>query len=89
MEAEEQIAQAGRERSLLRDKVTEEEIARIIQRWTGIPVSRLMEGEREKLLGLEDILHKRVVGQYEAVRLVSEAILRSCAGIADPNKPIG
>ena len=89
LEAEEQIAQAGRERSLLRDKVTEEEIARIIQRWTGIPVSRLMEGEREKLLGLEDILHKRVVGQYEAVRLVSEAILRSRAGIADPNKPIG
>ncbi|MBQ5583207.1 MAG: AAA family ATPase, partial [Ruminiclostridium sp.] len=75
--------------SLLRDKVTEEEIARIIQRWTGIPVSRLMEGEREKLLHLEDILHERVVGQEEAVRLVSEAILRSRAGIADPDKPIG
>ena len=89
LEAEEEIAQEGRARSLLRDKVTEEEIARIIQRWTGIPVSRLMEGEREKLLHLEDILHQRVVGQDEAVRLVSEAILRSRAGIADPNKPIG
>jgi len=87
--AEETIAAEGRERSLLRDKVTEEEIARIIERWTGIPVSRLMEGEREKLLHLEDILHKRVIGQDEAVRLVSEAILRSRAGIADPNKPIG
>ena len=89
LEAEEQIANEGRQRSLLRDKVTEEEIARIIERWTGIPVSRLMEGEREKLLHLEDILHQRVVGQDEAVRLVSEAILRSRAGIADPNKPIG
>ena len=89
LEAEEQIAQEGRQRALLRDKVTEEEIARIIERWTGIPVARLMEGEREKLLHLEDILHKRVVGQDEAVRLVSEAILRSRAGIADPNKPIG
>ena len=89
LEAEEQIANEGRARSLLRDKVTEEEIARIIERWTGIPVARLMEGEREKLLHLEDILHKRVVGQDEAVRLVSEAILRSRAGIADPNKPIG
>ncbi|RHR10312.1 ATP-dependent chaperone ClpB [Pseudoflavonifractor sp. AF19-9AC] len=89
LEAEEQIANESRQRSLLRDKVTEEEIARIIERWTGIPVARLMEGEREKLLHLEDILHKRVVGQDEAVRLVSEAILRSRAGIADPNKPIG
>ena len=89
LEAEERIAQEGKERSLLRDKVTEEEIARIIQRWTGIPVSKLMEGEREKLLHLEDILHQRVVGQDEAVRLVSEAILRSRAGIADPDKPIG
>ena len=89
LEAEEQIANEGRQRSLLRDKVTEEEIARIIERWTGIPVARLMEGEREKLLHLEDILHQRVVGQDEAVRLVSEAILRSRAGIADPNKPIG
>ena len=89
LEAEEQIANEGKARSLLRDKVTEEEIARIIERWTGIPVARLMEGEREKLLHLEDILHKRVVGQNEAVRLVSEAILRSRAGIADPSKPIG
>ena len=89
LEAEESIANEGKARSLLRDKVTEEEIARIIERWTGIPVARLMEGEREKLLHLEDILHKRVVGQDEAVRLVSEAILRSRAGIADPGKPIG
>ena len=89
LEAEETIANEGKARSLLRDKVTEEEIARIIERWTGIPVAKLMEGEREKLLHLEDILHKRVVGQDEAVRLVSEAILRSRAGIADPDKPIG
>ncbi len=89
LEAEESVAAAGKAASLLRDKVTEEEIARIIERWTGIPTSRLMEGEREKLLHLEDILHKRVVGQDEAVRLVSEAILRSRAGIADPDKPIG
>ena len=89
LEAEEAIANEGKARSLLRDKVTEEEIARIIERWTGIPVAKLMEGEREKLLQLEDILHKRVVGQDEAVRLVSEAILRSRAGIADPDKPIG
>ncbi|MBC5729709.1 MULTISPECIES: ATP-dependent chaperone ClpB [Eubacteriales] len=89
LEAEEAVAQQGREASLLRDKVTEEEIARIIERWTGIPVSKLMEGEREKLLHLEDILHQRVVGQDEAVRLVSESILRSRAGIADPNRPIG
>ena len=89
LEAEEQIAHEGKARSLLRDKVTEEEIARIIERWTGIPVAKLMEGEREKLLHLEDILHQRVVGQDEAVRLVSEAILRSRAGIADPDKPIG
>ena len=89
LEAEEAIANEGRARSLLRDKVTEEEIARIIERWTGIPVSRLMEGEREKLLHLEDILHQRVVGQDEAVRLVAESILRSRAGIADPDRPIG
>ena len=89
LEEEERIAADGKARSLLRDKVTEEEVARIIERWTGIPVSRLMEGEREKLLHLEDVLHKRVVGQDEAVRLVSEAILRSRAGIADPAKPIG
>ncbi len=89
LEEEEQTANRGRERSLLRDKVTEEEIARIIERWTGIPVSRLMEGEREKLLHLEEVLHQRVVGQDEAVRLVSEAILRSRAGVADPGRPIG
>ncbi len=89
LEIEEGYAQQGKEDSLLRDKVTEEEIARIIERWTGIPVSKLMEGEREKLLHLEDILHKRVVGQDEAVRLVSESILRSRAGIANPNRPIG
>ncbi len=89
LEEEERIANEGKARSLLRDKVTEEEIARIIERWTGIPVARLMEGEREKLLHLEDILHRRVIGQDEAVKLVSEAILRSRAGIADPNKPIG
>ena len=89
LEAEEAVANQGKEGSLLRDKVTEEEVAGIVERWTGIPVSRLMEGEREKLLHLEDILHQRVVGQDEAVQLVSEAILRSRAGIADPNKPIG
>ena len=75
--------------SLVRDKVTEEEIARIIARWTGIPVSKLMEGEREKLLHLEDTLHERVIGQDEAVTKVSEAILRSRAGIQNPNRPIG
>ncbi len=75
--------------TLLRDKVTEEEIARIISRWTGIPISKLMEGEREKLLALGDTLHKRVIGQDEAVRKVTEAIWRSRAGIANPNRPIG
>ncbi len=75
--------------NLLRDRVTDEEIARIVARWTGIPVEKLVEGEREKLLGLEDILHKRVIGQSEAVTKVSEAILRSRAGIANPNRPIG
>ena len=75
--------------SLLRDAVTEEEIARIVARWTGIPVSKLMEGEREKLLHLDDILHERVIGQDEAVTKVSEAILRSRAGIQDENRPIG
>ena len=89
LEEEERIAGEGKARSLVRDKVTEEEIARIIERWTGIPVARLMEGEREKLLHLEDVLHRRVIGQDEAVRLVSEAIIRSRAGIADPKKPIG
>ena len=75
--------------TLVHDTVTEEEIAGIVARWTGIPVSKLMEGEREKLLHLEDILHQRVIGQEEAVTRVSEAILRSRAGIADPNRPIG
>ncbi len=75
--------------TLVQDAVTEEEIAGIVARWTGIPVARLMEGEREKLLHLEDILHQRVIGQDEAVRLVTEAILRSRAGIADPGRPIG
>ncbi len=77
------------EDNLLRDKVTEEEIARIVARWTGIPVAKLMEGEREKLLGLEDILHQRVIGQDETVTKVTEAIHRSRAGIQDPNRPIG
>ena len=75
--------------TLLRNKVTEEEIAKIIERWTGIPVAKLVEGEREKLIHMEDILHKRVVGQDEAVTKVSEAILRSRAGIQNPNRPIG
>ncbi|MFR1983547.1 MAG: AAA family ATPase [Christensenellaceae bacterium] len=73
----------------MRDRVTEEEIARIVARWTGIPVSRLMEGEREKLLRLPETLHGRVVGQDEAVEAVADAILRSRAGIADPGRPIG
>ena len=91
LEAEEAKAEAAKEQSdnLLRDKVTEEEIARIICRWTGIPVARLMEGEREKLLHMEDILHRRVIGQDEAVEKVSDAILRSRAGIQDPNRPLG
>ena len=75
--------------SLLRNKVTEDEITKIISRWTGIPVAKLMEGEREKLLHLSDILHKRVIGQNEAVEKVSEAIIRSRAGISDPRRPIG
>ncbi|NCB05489.1 MAG: AAA family ATPase, partial [Clostridia bacterium] len=88
---EEEIAEKerGDDTSLLRDKVTEEEISRIVSRWTGIPVTRLKESEREKLLQLPDELHQRVVGQDEAVQKVSEAILRSRAGIADENRPIG
>ena len=87
---DEKLAEESRgQNSLLRDRVTEEEIARIVSRWTGIPVSKLVEGEREKLLRLESILHERVVGQDEAVTKVSEAILRSRAGIQDPNRPIG
>ena len=89
LEHEEKLAASAKESNLLRDKVTEEEIAKIVERWTGIPVAKLMEGEREKLLHLEDILHKRVIGQDEAVRSVSEAILRSRAGIQDPNRPLG
>ncbi len=90
LEEEERLAEtASHSDSLLRDKVTDEEIARIIERWTGIPVSKLMEGERDKLLHLEDILHKRVIGQDEAVTRVTEAIIRSRAGIQDPNRPIG
>ena len=77
------------EGSLLRDRVTDEEIARIVARWTGIPLAKLMEGEREKLLHLEEVLHERVIGQDEAVRSVAEAILRSRAGIQDSNRPLG
>lgn len=87
-EAENEKKHASANR-LLRDRVTDEEIAKIIGRWTGIPVARLMEGERQKLLALQDTLHKRVIGQDEAVQLVSDAILRSRAGIQDPNRPIG
>ena len=86
---EERRVQTAKESNLLRDRVTEEEIARIVERWTGIPVSRLVQGEREKLLTLDETLHKRVVGQEEAVQAVTEAIQRSRAGIQDPNRPIG
>ncbi len=86
---EEKKAEDAEKTTLLRDKVTDEEIARIIARWTGIPVAKLMEGEREKLLHLPQVLHRRVIGQDEAVQKVSEAILRSRAGIADENRPIG
>ena len=90
LQEEEEIADRDRgEGSLLRDKVTEEEIARIVSRWTGVPVTRLKEGEREKLLKLPELLHQRVIGQDEAVQKVSEAILRSRAGISDENRPIG
>ena len=87
--AEEAKAAEAREASLLRSRVTDEEIAKIVERWTGIPVSRLVQGEKEKLLRLPETLHKRVVGQEEAVTAVSDAILRSRAGISDPNRPIG
>ena len=89
LEAEEKLANEKKEQSLLRDRVTDEEIARIVARWTGIPVEKLVEGEREKLLRLPDVLHKRVIGQDEAVQKVSDAILRSRAGIANPGRPIG
>lgn len=88
LEEEENMAEHT-DKSLLRDKVTEEEISKIVSRWTGIPVAKLMESERQKLLGLANILHNRVIGQDEAVTKVSEAILRSRAGIKDPGKPIG
>ena len=88
-EEEKRIEEDKNSESLLRDRVTEEEIAKIVSRWTGIPVTKLVEGEREKLLKLPEILHQRVVGQNEAVQKVSEAILRSRAGIQDPNRPIG
>ena len=89
LEEAEAAADDYEKHTLLRDKVTDEEIAKIVGRWTGIPVSKLMEGEREKLLHLDEVLHKRVIGQDEAVQKVSEAILRSRARIQDPNRPIG
>ena len=88
-EAEQRAEKRAGGDTLVHDTVTEEEIANIVAKWTGIPVSKLMEGEREKLLHLEDVIHRRVVGQDEAVRLVTEAIQRSRAGISDPNRPIG
>lgn len=88
-ELEKKAAATKSEDSLLRDKVTEEEIARIVERWTGIPVAKLVQSERDKLLSLDSILHKRVIGQNEAVQKVCEAIIRSRAGIQDPNRPIG
>ena len=89
LEVEEALSEKSKEDGLLRNKVTEEEITKIISRWTGIPVTKLMEGEREKILNLDKILHKRVIGQDEAVEKVSEAIIRSRAGIGDPRRPIG
>ena len=89
LEEEERLAQNAREQSLLRNRVTEDEIAKIIERWTGIPVAKLVQGERDKLLHLDERLHKRIVGQDEAVRVVTEAIQRSRAGIQDPNRPVG
>ena len=88
-ELEAQAESDSDENRLLRDRVTEDEIAKIVCRWTGIPVSKLMEGEKEKILGLEELLHKRVIGQNEAVEKVSEAIIRSRAGIQSPERPIG
>ena len=89
LEKEDEENEKKKETGLLRSKVTEDEIAKIVSRWTGIPITKLMEGEREKILHLKDILHKRVIGQDEAVQDVSEAIMRSRAGISDPKKPIG
>jgi ATP-dependent Clp protease ATP-binding subunit ClpB len=85
----EATAEAGQETALLREEVTDEEIAQIVARWTGIPVTRLVEGEREKLLRLDEVLHERVVGQDEAVQLVADAVIRARAGIKDPRRPIG
>jgi ATP-dependent Clp protease ATP-binding subunit ClpB len=89
LKIEEENAEKGREATLLRNKVTDDEISKIVSRWTGIPVTKLMEGERSKIINLPEILHKRVIGQDEAVEKVSEAIIRSRAGIADPKRPIG
>jgi ATP-dependent Clp protease ATP-binding subunit ClpB len=88
-EAEEKLENRSTDQPLLREEVSDEEISMIVSKWTGIPVSRLMEGERQKLLKMEEILHKRVIGQDEAVKLVSDAVLRARAGIKDPNRPIG
>ena len=88
-EEEEKIAARAQGETLLKEEVGEEDIAKVISRWTGIPVSKMLTGEREKLIHLEDVLHERVVGQDEAVKAVSEAILRARAGIKDPNRPIG
>ena len=89
LKEQEELIEKSKENGLLRNKVTEEEITKIISKWTGIPVTKLMEGEREKILNLDKILHKRVIGQDEAVEKVSEAIIRSRAGISDPRRPIG
>ncbi len=89
LQEEEEKNEKSKEKGLLRNKVTEDEITKIISKWTGIPVTKLMEGEREKILNLDKILHKRVIGQDEAVEKVSEAIIRSRAGIGDPRRPIG
>ncbi len=89
LEEQEKIYEKSKNNNLLRNKVTDEEISKIVSRWTGIPVSKLTEGEREKIVRLAEILHKRVIGQNEAVEKVSEAILRSRAGISDPNRPVG
>ena len=86
---EEEKNENGKTERIIKSRITDEEIAKIVARMTGIPVTKLVEGEREKLIHLEDILHKRVIGQEEAVKLISEAVLRSRAGIQDPNRPIG
>ena len=89
LEAEEKLANEKKEDSLLRDRVTDEEIARIVARWTGIPVTRLLQSERDKLIHLPDKLHERVIGQDEAVQAVSDAVLRTRAGLSDPSRPQG